>query len=154
MRIDCQTISESTLDSILLNFPDLKELNINFPYNWTGYFDIIAHRCRALEKLTLYSCFILHNQEEYNSLKFLSNTNSFKNTLTSLTLNNLNFCCSANSLYLRNYYNLKLVKLQILNRGYGRWGSVVPFNEDFWPCYSRTCYLNRDFDGYKLAKMY
>jgi hypothetical protein len=153
LRVHCKDINKFTLDSILLNCPHLKELDIVFPNEWKGYFDMVAQRCTNLEKLTLYSHCNLYNQEEYNSLKCLS-TASFKNTLTSLTLNNLNFCCSANSLHLRSYSNLKFVKLQIANRGYSKRGSVAPFNEDFWPDYLKTCYLNSDFDGYKLTKIY
>ncbi|KXN68329.1 hypothetical protein CONCODRAFT_9443 [Conidiobolus coronatus NRRL 28638] len=152
LTIDCQDLNRSTLDSILLNCPHLKELDIIFPNEWKPYSDIVLQRCTNLEHLTLHSRYSLPSQEEYNSLKFLS-TSSFKNTLISLTLNNLNFCCSANSLHLKDYSNLKFVKLQIPNRGYGKWGSVAPFNEDFWSGYLRSSYLNSDYDGYKLTKL-
>ncbi|KXN68331.1 hypothetical protein CONCODRAFT_79786 [Conidiobolus coronatus NRRL 28638] len=153
LTIDCQDLIESTFESILLNCPLLKELDITFLKEWKGYFDIILQRCANLEHLTLYSRHSLPNQEEYYSLKLLS-TSSFKNTLTSLTLNNLNFCCSANSLHLQDYSNLKFVKLQIPNRGYGKRGSVAPFNDDLWLGYSKSYYLNTDYDGYKFTKLY
>ncbi|KXN68330.1 hypothetical protein CONCODRAFT_9444 [Conidiobolus coronatus NRRL 28638] len=105
LRIDCQDLNKSTLDSILLNCPLLKELDIIFPNEWKPYSNIILQRCTSLEHLTLYSSCSLHNQEEYSTLKFLSKS-SFKNTLITLTLNNINFCCSANSLHLKDYSNL------------------------------------------------
>jgi hypothetical protein len=153
LKIHCKELNKFTMDSILLNCPYLKELDIIFPKKWKRCFDTVAKRCIGLEKLTLYSNCSLNNQEEYSSLKFLSKAN-FKNTLTSLTLNGVNFCCSANSSYLRNYSNLKYIKFQIVTRARGKWGSIIPLNKDVWPGYLKTCYLNRDYDGYRLTKIY
>jgi hypothetical protein len=113
LKIECSNLTESSLESIISNCPQLKDLDIRLPRAWKEWIKVIGTKCKVLEKLALRpnsDVFVdeskNYSHELYNSEYFCNP--AYKGSLIHLTLNNFNFYYS-NDEYFAKFSNLKLI---------------------------------------------
>jgi hypothetical protein len=140
LKITYPSLTESSLDSILLNCPRLEELDISFPRKWKGYSEVISRRCFKLKHLSLYKINqsltqdYNNNLNDYNSLRFLLGSFQFKSTLISLKLKSFNFKY-INSAYFQNFPKLKVILFTVQNIERHKNLNEIDINMDLWPSY-------------------
>jgi hypothetical protein len=134
LRISKASFDDTSFESIVINCPYLEELDVSFTSEWKGQYETISQRCANLKSLTLYSSVENNSHTEYTTLEFLSGNCSFKNILTSLTLENFPFN-AINSAHLQGYSNLKSIKFQSCHNQYEKNIDEVLNNNDSWPNY-------------------
>ncbi|KXN65971.1 hypothetical protein CONCODRAFT_12304 [Conidiobolus coronatus NRRL 28638] len=105
-------LSSTSLDSILLNCPCLKDIELQLTDDWKNWIDILHSRCLNLQKITYIPWINYYgkernrfNQEFYN-YTFSNNTSQIGNTLVDLTLANFNFNIAKSS-YFKDFAKLK-----------------------------------------------
>jgi hypothetical protein len=117
LKIKCDHLNESALDSILLNCPRLRELEVQIPKSWKEWINSIGSRCLSLEKLTLFPTNAIYLEErklflqELNEMKFLTNNPSYQSTLTNLTLHEFSLK-SLNPEYISKFSMLQSIKFK------------------------------------------
>jgi hypothetical protein len=150
-------LSYTSLDSILLNCPYLKDIELQLTDDWKNWIDILHSRCLNLQKITYIPWINYHgkernrfNQEFYNYI-FSANTSQIRNTLVDLALSNFNFNI-AKSIYFENFSNLKFLTFTTpYNFNCCEWDNIL--NSESWPDYKLKEYKCSSTVLIKLAKV-
>ncbi|KXN65801.1 hypothetical protein CONCODRAFT_12506 [Conidiobolus coronatus NRRL 28638] len=139
LELFLDNMSETSLDLIIKNCPELTDLKVQFPKDWRTLTKAIGARCNKLEKLTLLPHMGLGKSEmqkfyqELYEEEFLVNTHKYKDTINELTLSYFNFIDSKVE-YFEQF--TKLEKLNFLNQiGYGRSSLKIDPKIPLWPNY-------------------
>jgi hypothetical protein len=141
LELISDSLSGISLDSILINSPNLIELDIKMPRDWKEWMKVISERCTNLLKLNIgpanqmkYAEICAFVQEIHES-KFLTGNSIYKSTLTHLTLNKFDYYDSKAE-YFNNFKKLKSIKFpfqtKIRNRRYNHEDIL---DEALWPKY-------------------
>ncbi|KXN66887.1 hypothetical protein CONCODRAFT_11175 [Conidiobolus coronatus NRRL 28638] len=143
LAISCRNLNERSLDSILQNCPQLKDLDIKIPFVWKDWMHLIAKRCVKLEHLKVSMTVILSGidperklQEMFQRDILINNHSAYTNTITSLTLDQFDFHF-AKAEYFNSFTKLKSINFsrQQYTNSYA-FCPKIEFNEELWPNYS------------------
>ncbi|KXN65804.1 hypothetical protein CONCODRAFT_12509 [Conidiobolus coronatus NRRL 28638] len=119
LKLNCEDLSESSLNSILTNFPQLRELEVFLPYEWRSWGKLISTKCVNLEKLTINPSIAIYGEDkatfiqEFYKSEFLTNRSIITGTLTQLTFYGFDFVDSKAE-YFNMFKNLKIIKFSQL----------------------------------------
>jgi hypothetical protein len=120
LKLVFDKLNQTSLDSILVNCPQLKVLNIKLPKQWTLWTNSILLNCKNLEHLTICPSYEFYGQalkdfcnEFYNS-EFLKNEANSLTKLESLRINGFHIFIPnpLNFDKFKNFKNLKLVQFE------------------------------------------
>jgi hypothetical protein len=115
LTIDCQNLKARVLGSILMNCPQLNELDISLPFEWKEAIKSIFETCSNLQKLEMSPPLAIYQQirsafsRELRLTEFFHSSPKFKSTLTHITLNHF-ITRGTNAMYYKNFEQLKSIK--------------------------------------------
>ncbi|KXN65700.1 hypothetical protein CONCODRAFT_12629 [Conidiobolus coronatus NRRL 28638] len=120
LRLVFDKLSQSSLDSILVNCPQLNVLEIQLPKQWLLWTKSISSNCKNLEHLTIYPSHEFHGQElkdfckEFYNSEFLKNVADSLTKLESLRINGFHIFVPnpLNFDRFKNFKNLKFVQFE------------------------------------------
>ncbi|KXN65968.1 hypothetical protein CONCODRAFT_80635, partial [Conidiobolus coronatus NRRL 28638] len=142
LTISCRNLNESSLDSILLNCPLLEDIDIQLPFVWKDWMNLIGKRCTKLQKLKV-SMPVLRSgvdpertfQETFQRDILVNNYSAYANTLTSLTLNQFDFHFAKEE-HFNSFNKLKSIYFPCQRYSHSYvFHPKIDFNKDLWPNY-------------------
>ncbi|KXN65800.1 hypothetical protein CONCODRAFT_12505 [Conidiobolus coronatus NRRL 28638] len=124
LKLNCEDLSESSLNSILTNCPQLRDLEVFLPYEWRSWGKLISTKCVNLEKLTINPSIAIHGEDrvtfiqEFYKSEFLTNRSIITDTLMHLTFYGFDFADSKAE-YFNMFKNLRFIKFaQLIENDY------------------------------------
>ncbi|KXN65816.1 hypothetical protein CONCODRAFT_12491 [Conidiobolus coronatus NRRL 28638] len=134
LTIDCDCLSDSIIDNLLLQCTNLKELDVILPLKWKEIMKSIYEKCTNLERLSICPHIDICIQDdnpfyrEFYDTEFFTKYPICKSTISHLTLKRLKLINSKVD-YFKNFENLNSIKYrqQICN--------PIKINMDLWPGY-------------------
>jgi hypothetical protein len=157
--INCDNLSGSVVDPLLLSCYHLNELVITLPVEWREAMKSIYEKCENLQILDISPSNNMHGEERddffqelYETEFFTSNSNC-KSSLTHLTLNKFNADYSGAE-HFKKFEQLKSIKYPEQSYpNYRRPGIKADIDMELWPGYKLITKDNRDSYDSELKKI-
>jgi hypothetical protein len=142
LAIDCASLTEDVLDSLLLNCPNLSELDIILPCEWKKVMKSIYEKCAKLERMFICPSDQIYLKNLDDSFKmrfyeseFFTSSPKCNTTLTHLTLKGLK-AVNSKAEYFNNFKRLHSIKyLSQFKVNYNSFVKEPELNIGLWPGY-------------------
>jgi hypothetical protein len=140
LSIHCDDLSVGVLDSILLNYHNIAELDICLPFEQEEVIKSICKKCTSLEKLEISSQLGMNEQEgdtlclKFYESEFITGNHKCRFTLTNLVFNNFKIQDSKGE-HFKSFEKLKSIKYTSQSTIYNEFKNEIDIDMTLWPGY-------------------